>query len=128
MADLILMNRFEELVRQQRTACAQAVADLAPANPAQRELLDGVRRDLLDGESLLLTVPLTGPAAADLIAELDAGIITAIPLLTRMACVQYVQALADRSPEAMRAIFGRITHAVRGAALVEGGHARSLFA
>lgn len=123
-----LTSQIGDLVQRQRDICAATVANLDPASaPALAELLDSVARDLRQLEPLVLTVPLSGPVAAELLRDLadDGGIVTSIPLLVRMACAQYVISLHDYVLDPIRPHIQRIAAAVRAAPLVEGGHVRS---
>lgn len=112
--------RIGIIVQAQRDACADSVAALKWRDAPAQEVADSVARDLRDVEPLVLTLPLSGPVAAELLHELadDGGIVGSIPLLTRMACVQYVLAVADHSLEAMRPILRRIAEATRAAPLI----------
>lgn len=116
-----------ELVQRQRDICAATVANLDRSAPGVGELLDSVARDLRQLEPLVLTIPLSGQVAAELLGDLadDGGIISSIPLLVRMACAQYVYGLYDHALDPIRPHLLRVAAAVRAAPLEEWGRVRS---
>lgn len=124
MADLA-----RDIIARQRRACAAAIdAYSVGSDMARREVRESIARDVLHVEPLILSVPLSGPLAGDLLAEIhdDGGLLSSLPMLTRMACVQYVLAVADHSAEALRPVLYALADLVRSSPLVEPGYARSL--